>query len=304
MKTTRRQSLQWLGAAATFAGLPISQAEEKSAVIAKAIPSSGEKLPAIGFGTWQVLDIGPDAATRAPMKEVIREFAALGGTMIDSSPMYGQSETVAGDLISELGLRKSLFIATKVWIRGQAAGVKQMEESMAKLKCPVIDLMQVHNLLDVGPHLETLRAWKKEGRIRYLGITHYHAGSHAEVEKVLAAETVDFLQINYSVGERESERKLLPLAQERGVAVIANRPFAGGNLFARLSQKPLPDFAKEIACESWAQLLLKFIISHPAVTCAIPATSKIKHLRDNMTAMRGPLPDEALRQKIAEAAAV
>jgi aryl-alcohol dehydrogenase-like predicted oxidoreductase len=176
-----------------------------------------------------------------------------------------------------------------------------MEESMAKLKSPVIDLIQVHNLVDVKTQLDTLKAWKKEGRIRYLGVTHYNEGGHVAVGKLVESETVDFLQINYSVGEREAEDRLLPLAKDRGVAVIVNRPFAGGNLFAKLREKPLPDFAKEIGCESWAQLLLKFIISHPAITCAIPATSKVKHLRDNMAAMRGPLPDEKLRARIVAA---
>jgi len=268
----------------------------------RTIPSSDEKLPPIGLGTWQTFDVGDGDAERSPLKEVLREFVALGGKLIDSSPMYGESEEVAGDLIEDLQLRKSLFIATKVWISGKEAGVRQMEDSMKKLKAPVIDLMQVHNLLDVKAHLDTLNAWKHDGRIRYLGVTHYHAGGHEAVMKMLESESLDFVQINYSVGEREAEEKLLPMAKDRGVAVIVNRPFAGGNLFAKLREKPLPDFAKEIECTSWAQLMLKYIISNPAVTCAIPATSKVKHLRDNMGALRGPLPDAALRKRIVEAA--
>ena len=294
----RRESLKLMAAGAVV-GMHASAAEEKAAVFSRSIPSSDELLPSIGLGTWQTFDVAP--GDREPLKEVLREFSALGGKVIDSSPMYGKSETVAGDLIEELGLRKSLFVATKVWISGKDAGVKQMEESMAKLKSPVIDLMQVHNLLDVKAHLDTLNAWKHEGRIRYLGVTHYHQGSHDAVMKLMEGESLDFVQINYSVAERDAEKKLLAMAKDRGAAVIVNRPFAGGEMFARLKEKPLPDFAKEIGCSSWAQLMLKFIISHPAVTCAIPATSKVKHLRDNMGALHGPMPDEAMRKRIADA---
>ncbi len=282
-------------------GAGASAAENKGDVLKRIIPSSDEALPAIVLGTWQTFDVAP--GERGPLREVLEAFSALGGTVIDSSPMYGKSESVAGDLIEELGLRKSLFVATKVWISGKDAGVKQMEESMAKLKSPVIDLMQVHNLLDVKAHLDTLNAWKHEGRVRYLGVTHYHAGGHDAVMKLMESESLDFVQINYSVGERDAGKKLLPMAKDRGTAVIVNRPFAGGEMFARLKDKPLPDFAKVIGCTSWAQLMLKFIISHPAVTCAIPATSKVKHLRDNMGALHGALPDEAMRRRIADAVA-
>jgi diketogulonate reductase-like aldo/keto reductase len=300
MKMNRRGSLKIMGGAALGVATS-SAADEGKPVTERAIPSSDEELPAIGLGTWQTFDVGKEASERDPLKEILKEFAALGGRLIDSSPMYGKSEEVAGDLIEELGLRKSLFIATKVWISGQDAGIRQMEESMRKLKSPVIDLMQVHNLLDAKAHLETLNKWKHEGLIRYLGVTHYHAGGHEAVEEMIASESLDFIQINYSVAEREAERRLLPLAKDRGVAVIVNRPFAGGELFASLKEKPLPGFAAEIGCTSWAQLMLKFIISHPAITCAIPATSKVKHLRDNMGALTGPLPDEAMRKRIAAA---
>ncbi len=294
----RRDSLRILGAGAALGFMPVRGAETFTK---RMIPSTDEALPAIGLGTWQTFDVGKDRAARDPLAEVLKEFSALGGKLIDSSPMYGKSEEVAGDLIEALGLRQSLFVATKVWIQGRDAGIRQMEESMAKLKSPVIDLMQVHNLVDVKTQLNTLNAWKHEGRIRYLGVTHYNEGGHDAVAKMIASDSLDFVQINYSVAEREAEEKLLPLAKDRGVAVIVNRPFAGGNLFAKLREKPLPDFAKEIGCESWAQLLLKFIISHPAITCAIPATSKVKHLRDNMGALRGPLPDEKMREHIAAA---
>jgi diketogulonate reductase-like aldo/keto reductase len=302
MKMSRRDSLRILAAGAAL-GASASAAEEKPAdLIQRKIPSSGEMLPAIGLGTWQTFDVPPDR--HGPLAEVLKEFAVLGGKLIDSSPMYGASEETAGDLMERLSLRKSLFVATKVWTPGKEAGIRQMEASMKKLKSPVIDLMQVHNLVDVKTHLNTLNAWKHEGIIRYLGVTHYHEGSHEAVMKVMESDSLDFLQINYSLAEREAEEKLLPMAMDRGVAVIVNRPFAGGNLFSRLREKPLPDFAAEFGCTSWAQLMLKFIISHPAITCAIPATSKVKHLRDNMGACQGPLPDEAMRKRIVAAAGV
>lgn len=301
MKMSRRDSLRIIGGGAALGISAHAGEENHTALIRRKIPSSDEKLPAIGLGTWQTFDVPKDQ--RGPLAEVLKEFSALGGKVIDSSPMYGESEETAGDLMEELSLRKSLFVATKVWTSGKEAGIRQMEESMAKLKSPLIDLMQVHNLVDVKSHLDTLNAWKHEGRIRYLGVTHYHEGSHDAVMKLLASDSLDFVQINYSVAEREAEKKLLPMAKDRGVAVIVNRPFAGGNVFARLREKPLPDFAKEIGCGSWAQLMLKFIISHPSITCAIPATSKVKHLRDNMSACRGELPDDAMRKRIAEAAA-
>jgi len=302
MNMSRRDSLRILGAGAAMAVSARAVEEKAPGLIERAIPSSEEKLPAIGLGTWQTFDVPENE--RAPLAEVLKEFTALGGKVIDSSPMYGGSEQTAGDLMKQLSLRDSLFVATKVWTSGKEAGIRQMEDSMKKLGTPVIDLMQVHNLVDVKTHLNTLNEWKHEGRIRYLGVTHYHEGSHDAVMKVMESDSLDFLQINYSLAEREAEEKLLPMAKDRGVAVIVNRPFAGGNVFARLREKPLPDFAAEIGCTSWAQLMLKFIISHPAITCAIPATSKVKHLRDNMGACRGPLPDEAMRKRIAAAAEV
>ena len=271
-------------------------------MLTRKIPVSGEALPVIGMGTWQTFDVGAGEAERAPLRDVLRTFVALGGRMIDSSPMYGQSETVVGDLASELKLRKALFVATKVWISGKEKGVRQMETSLRRLKVETVDLMQVHNLVDVDRHLETLRAWKEAGRVRHVGITHYTASAHEEVARVLATQPVDFVQINYSVGEREAERRLLSLAQDKGVAVIANRPFAGGDLFRRLRNQPLPAWAAEIECETWAQVLLKFVISHPAVTCAIPATSNVNHLMDNMRGGLGRLRDAALRARIAAAA--
>jgi diketogulonate reductase-like aldo/keto reductase len=272
-------------------------------ILTRKILSTGEVLPVIGLGTWQTFDVGNDAASRAPLEEVMREFVALGGKVIDSSPMYGRSEEVAGDVIAKLKLRDKLFIATKVWTSGKSAGIAQMEASMAKLLVGAgskpIDLMQVHNLLDVETHLATLSAWKREGRVRHIGVTHYTASAYDAVAKIIAKHPVDTVQINYSIGEREAEQRLLPLARERGIAVIINRPFAGGELFRRLRAQPLPDWAGEIGCTSWAQLMLKFVIGHPAVTCAIPGTGKLEHLRDNMAAAFGTLPDEKMRVKIA-----
>ena len=263
------------------------------------IPSSGEMLPVIGLGTWQTFDVADDVAARKPLENVLREFAALGGKLIDSSPMYGRSEDVAGELIAKHRLREKLFIATKVWTTGKAAGVAQAEDSMKKLRAAPIDLLQVHNLLDADTHLRMLGEWKRQGRVRYVGVTHYTSGAYDAVAKVISANAVDFLQINYSVGEREAEQRLLPLARERGIAVIINRPFAGGELFRRLRSTPLPVWAAEIDCASWAQLMLKFVISHPAITCTIPATARIEHLRDNMGAGLGRMPDEKMRVRIA-----
>jgi diketogulonate reductase-like aldo/keto reductase len=269
------------------------------AILTRTIPSDGVTIPVIGLGTWQTFDVGAGPGERAPLADVLATFVELGGQVLDSSPMYGRSEEVVGDLAASLGLHAKLFIATKVWIEGKMAGIRQMEESMRKLRVTRVDLMQVHNLVDVHSHLDTLRGWKRDGRIRYTGVTHYTAGGHEAVARVVASRPVDFVQINYSVGEREAERRLLPLAQERGAAVIANRPFGGGDLLRRLRGKPLPAWAADIDCDSWAQVLLKFVVSHPAVTCAIPATSRAAHVRDNMRAAYGRLPDGQLRARIA-----
>ena len=268
-------------------------------IVRKAIPRSGEALPVIGLGTWQTFDVGASQASREPLKEVLREFVRAGGSVIDSSPMYGKSETVAGDIADELGVHKQLFLATKVWTSGRDAGVRQMEESLRRLRAQRMDLMQVHNLVDYRAHLETLRRWKEQGKVRYIGVTHYTSGAYDQLAQVLASEKLDFVQFNYSLGEREAEKRLLPLAAEKQLGVLANRPFAEGGLFRRAAGKPLPSWSKEIGCASWAQFFLKFIVSHPAVTCAIPATSKIAHLTDNMRAGLAPMPDAATRARMA-----
>jgi diketogulonate reductase-like aldo/keto reductase len=267
-------------------------------ILRKPIPRSGELLPVIGLGTWQTFDVGAGLAERAPLKEVLREFVQRGGSVIDSSPMYGRSETVSGEIAAELGIHKQLFVATKVWISGRDAGIRQMEESFRRLRVTKIDLMQVHNLVDYRTQLTTLRKWRDAGRIRYLGVTHYHAGAYAELARVLATEELDFVQLNYSLSERDAEERLLPLAAEKRIAVLVNRPFAGSALFEHARGKTLPPWAKEIGCTSWAQYFLKFIIAHPAVTCAIPATSKVSHLIDNMQAGSGPLPNARMRAQM------
>ena len=300
----RREAIRLLLAAAAGIGSSSSHAASSAPVpdriASRPIPSSNEMLPVIGLGTWQTFDVGTSDAERLPLADVLSAFAALGGRLVDSSPMYGRAEEVAGDLSASLGLLDRLFLATKVWTSGKEAGIRQMQESMRRLRARPLDLMQVHNLLDVRTHLATLREWKQQGLVRYIGVTHYTAGGHEDVARILTSEKLDFVQINYSVAEREAERRLLPLARDRGVAVIANRPFSGGDLIRRLRDRPLPAWAAEIDCHSWAQLLLKFVIGHPAMTCAIPATSKVGHLRDNMKAGLGRMPDEKQRAMIVE----
>src|SRR6266571_1709264 len=288
MDSRRRALLIAMAAGPVFA--------EEKRLISKPIPSSGEQLPAIGVGTWQTFDVGGDAAARSPLREVLK---LLNGNVVDSSPMYGSSESVAGDLIAELGVRDKLFIATKVYTSGRDAGIRQMEDSFKRLQVERMDLMQVHNLLDVAAHVSALKEWKQKGRIRYIGITHYTASAYGEVERSLKSGPWDFLQINYSLGEREAEKKLLPLAKEKNIAVIINRPFAEGNLFRRTKGKSLPPWAGELGISSWAQYFLKWIVSHPAVTCAIPGTGKPQHMRDNLAAGSGTLPNDGERRRMA-----
>ena len=265
----------------------------------KPIPSSGEALPLIGVGTWQTFDVGSDRGARAPLLEVLKLMTQGGRGVVDSSPMYGSSESVAGDLMAEAGLRDKLFVATKVWSSGRDAGIRQMETSFKRLRVARMDLMQVHNLADVEVHTKTLLEMKSRNKVRYIGITHYTASAYAEVERALKTGQYDFLQINYSLGERESEKRLLPLAKEKNVAVIANRPFAEGALFRRTRGKPLPPWAAELGIASWAQYFLKWIVSHPAVTCAIPGTGKPEHMKDNLGAGAGKLPSTEERIRMA-----
>jgi aryl-alcohol dehydrogenase-like predicted oxidoreductase len=295
---SRRELLRLaLGAGILISG-GAAMGAANSSILTKPIPRTGESLSMIGLGTWQTFDVG--SAERAPLREVLRDFVRLGGTVIDSSPMYGRSESIVGDLAAELNFEGKLFVATKVWTSGREAGIRQMEESFRRLRVKRIDLMQIHNLVDWRAHLNTLREWQKQGRIRYLGVTHYTASAYDQLARVLETEELDFVQLNYSIVEREAEQRLLPLAIDRGVAVLVNRPFAQGQLFSKVRGKPLPAFAAEIGCASWAQLFLKFVVSHPAVTCAIPATSKVQHLIDNMQAGMGRLPAAEIRQRMAK----
>jgi len=264
------------------------------------VPSTGEQLPVIGLGTWQVFDVGSDAARRVPVRETLAAFASKGATVVDSSPMYGTSESVLGELAAELGVHRQLFFATKVWTRGREQGVRQMEQSFSRLRVKRMDLMQVHNLADGATHTRTLAGWKDKGRVRYIGITHYLASAYSEIERLLKTGQYDFLQINYSIAEPESDQRLLPLAQELGVAVIANRPFAEGAMFRRVRGRALPPWAADIGVGSWAQFFLKWILAHPAVTCAIPGTGRLDHMLDNLAAGVAAFPDQAMRRHMAE----
>lgn len=270
------------------------------AVTKRPIPKTGELLPVVGLGTYQSFGVGGSAGEREPLKEVLRLFVQHGGTLVDSSPMYGTSESVVGDLAAGLGITGHLFMATKVWTTGREAGIRQMEQSMRRMRVTKMDLMQIHNLQDWETHLKTLREWKAAGQIRYTGITHYHSGAYGELERLMKKKAFDFVQFNYSISEREAEDRLLPLAQDTGTAVIVNRPFAQASLFARVRGREVPAWAAEFDCSSWGQFFLKYILGHPAVTCVIPATGKPHHLVDNMGAGIGKLPNEATRQRMAQ----
>ena len=267
------------------------------------IPSTSEALPIVGCGTWRTFDVGDDAPRRRELAAVLRVLFAAGGSVIDSSPMYGTSEAVAGALVTEMNARGKAFIATKVWTEGRDEGIAQMRQSMQRLAAERIDLMQIHNLLDWRTQLATLRDWKAAGRVRYIGVTHYTSSAFPQVEAVLRTERVDFVQINYAANDRDAEARLLPLAAERGVAVIVNQPFGGGSLLASLRGRPLPPFAADLGCTSWAQLLLKFVLGHPAVTCVIPGTGRREYMIDNVHAGIGVYPDAKLRERIAQAVA-
>jgi aryl-alcohol dehydrogenase-like predicted oxidoreductase len=269
-------------------------------VITRAIPHGGETLPAVGLGTWQAFDVGPNAPERAELKEVLRLLAERGGKVVDSSPMYGEAERVVGDLTSELGLREKLFFATKVWTRGRDAGIREMEHSLRLMRTKRMDLMQIHNLLDVEVHTRTLREWKSAGRVRYIGITHYHSGAFRDLERLVRSKVYDFVQFNFSMAEREAEERLLPACAESGVAVIVNRPFAEASLFNRVKGKSLPPWAADFDCASWGQFFLKWIVAHPAVTCVIPGTRRRSHLEDNLAAGTGRLPDAETRRRMLE----
>ena len=290
---------QVLAAAAAMGMMPGAAMAAASDMRRKAIPTSGETLPVIGLGTYSVFDVASTPGEIATRKEIVGQLTAAGGSVIDTSPMYNRSEKVIGDVIDAGIERDPLFLATKVWIDGRAEGIEQMQRSAKLMRADVIDLMQVHNLRDTAVHMETIRALQSEGRIRYSGLTHYTAGAHEALAREMVAFKPDFIQINYSLGEREAEDRVLPLAQDLGIAVLINRPFQAGRLFRATAGRELPDFAREFAA-SWGQFFLKFIISHPAVTCVIPATSKPHHMADNLGAGFGNMPDRNMRKRMAE----
>lgn len=272
-------------------------------ILKRNIGSTGEQLPCVGLGTWQTFDVGTNEAERKALREVLTGLVNGGATVIDSSPMYGTSEAVVGDLSDDLKLNDKLFIATKVWTSGRQAGIEQMENSFKLLRRKKIDLMQVHNLVDWQIHLKTLREWKEEGKIRYIGLTHYSDSVHETLRTIIDKTPIDFIQINYSMNSRNAEKSLLPAARDKGVAVLINRPFDEGALFQKVKGKPLPGYAAEFDCTSWGSFFLKYILAHQAVTCVIPGTSKIRHLQDNLSAGVGKLPDSShLKKMLAEVA--
>ncbi len=298
--SSRRRVLGWLAAAPALVAMN-PPATANTALASRAIPKSGEMLPMIGLGTWRVFDVGADGAARTRLREVLERFVAGGARLIDSSPMYGSAESVVSDLNQALGLRAKLFLATKVWTSGRDDGIAQMERSMARMQAgETLDLMQVHNLVDVATHTRTLIDWKAKGRVRYIGITHYTASAHGALARTLKSGDYDFVQVNYSLDEPEAAERLLPLAQEKRAAVLINRPFGEGGMFARVRGKPLPPWAVELGIASWAQYFLKWILGHPAVTCVIPGTGNPKHIVDNLAAGTGTMPDEAMRKRMAQ----
>jgi diketogulonate reductase-like aldo/keto reductase len=294
----RRRALQFLAGACAAASWPARPQVDAGARL-RTIPASGEQLPVVGLGTWLTFDVGgAESPARRARGEILKAFLAAGGRLVDSSPMYGSSEEVVGAEMQRLPAT-ALFAASKVWTVGGLAGRRQMEHSRALWRMKSLDLMQVHNLLDWETHLPTLRAWKAEGRFRYIGMTTSHGRRYDDLEGILRRERLDFMQVTYNLAAREAERTLLPLAADRGAAVIINRPFDGGDLFGAKTARPLPGWAAEIGCKSWAEAFLKWIAAHPAVTCAIPATARVAHLQENMRALAGPLPDAAMRRRIA-----
>ena len=294
---------RWLAASALAAGLPAwatrAAAQPAQSLLTRPIPASGEALPVVGLGSWITFNVGNDPVARDARAEVVRAFFSEGGRLIDSSPMYGSSQPVIGHALAKLGHPAALFSAEKVWVGDAARGAGQMAASRAHWGVPRFDLMQVHNLLAWEEHLPRLQAMKAAGQLRYVGISTSEGRRHAELERILRTQAIDFVQLTYNLLDREAEQRLLPLAQERRIAVLVNRPFRQGDLLDQLRGHPLPGWSREIGCDSWAQVALKFVVSHPAVTCAIPATSQVAHLRQNMGAARGRLPDATLRARMA-----
>ena len=296
---SRRTTLKLMLGLSLAWRFPVAGATASGALLKRTIPGTGETVPAVGLGTSDEFSIAPGESIE-PLREVLQRFVELGGRLIDTAPAYGNAEEVIGRLVAQLGIRDQLFTATKVSVRGAETGIAQMQRSEQLLGKRPLDLLQVHNLIDVATQLENLRRRKAAGHVRYIGITHSRTSAFADLERLLRSERLDFVQLNYSFTEPEAEDRLLPLAADKGVAVITNRPFENGALFRKVKGKPLPDWASEFDCKSWAQFSLKYILSHPAVTCAIPATSNPRHLADNMAAGLGPLPDARTRRRMRE----
>lgn len=299
LRLSRRTALKLILAAGVATRWNIAEGVENDAILKRRIPTTGETIPAVGLGTSDEFETDGGQSLE-PLREVLRRFVALGGTLIDTAPIYGNAESVIGSLITELGITQRLFVATKVRTYGQQAGIEQMERSELLLNKRPLDLIQVHSLVDVETQLDNLRRWQDAGRVRYIGITHSRVSAFDELERLMRNEKLDFVQLNYSFTEPDAEQRLLPLAADKGMAVLANRPFENGAMFRRVKGKPLPAWASEFDCKSWAQFSLKYILAHPAVTCVIPATSNPKHLVDNMGAGRGRLPDERMRRRMRE----
>ena len=299
-KFSRRRFLAGLAAAGLATRMPLGVAQQPGAgPITRAIPATGESVPAIGMGTWRTFNVGADQRLIEQRTRVLSTFFELGGSLIDSSPMYGSSEAVVGKGLEALGRHDDVFAATKIWTSGKQDGVRQVRASERLWGVKRLDLEQIHNLVDWQTHMETLRRMRADGEVRYIGITTSHGRRLADIEQVMASEPIDFVQLTYNLLDRWAEDRLLPLARERGIAVIVNRPFQGGRLFSRFQSEPLPPWAPEAGAKNWAEFFLKFIISHPAVTCAIPATAQVEHMRENMGAQYGQLPDPEQREKMA-----
>lgn len=298
MLVTRRKTLELLSMASISGYLP-TLSQITNTMNTRPIPTTKEALPLVGLGSWLQFDVGNEDNERNPLKEVLKLLVEKGGKVIDSSPMYGRAEQVIGELAMETGTAEKLFYATKVWTSGKQEGIKQMEDSFRKMRRPTMDLMQIHNLVDWKTQLATLKKWKDNGRVRYIGITHYSTSAHTELEKIIRSEAIDFVQFNYSIGVRNAEQSLLNTAQDRGVGVLINEPFQSGVLFGKVKGKPLPTWAADYDINSWAQFFLKYILAHPAVNCVIPGTSNPKHLLDNIGAGYGIIPDKKGQQKMA-----
>ena len=296
---SRRQMIKILGLFAATASLPLP-GRAASSMLQNKIPSSGEYIPVIGMGSSRTFDVGNDEKARVNLASVLKMFFERGGSVIDTSPMYGSSEQVLGDLLAKTHDKESLFMATKVWTEGREEGIAQMQESMNLLHTPVIDLIQIHNLLDWEVQMETLLKWKQQGKIRYIGITTHRGFDHEQISFVMRNFPVDFVQFSYSIANRTAEKTILPLAAERGIATMVNRPFQRGDLFQHVKGRELPAWAADFDCFSWGQFFLKYVVSHPAVTCVIPATSKVRHMQDNMGAGYGRMPNEQQRQRMLE----